>query len=309
MGLWMWMEEIVVGIIALVALGVLLFAVRASKSTDAAQSLAGRVASIFAAGGVATFWWSRWWAPFQEDPEARYAIPIAAATVAVAVYALVGSRRTDPQPLGAVDLSPRSVWSYGSRSWFAGWWTLTGLMAGTVLLAGLASSTDEHGRHTMIFIQMGSANAGTTFFGWWFGIPVLVALAVLILVVQLALWRIARPAAPANPVQRERDRGDRRNRTRTVLSIAAGAVAFTLGVSWNFLGRSSQLAGGLSAPDGVPIEVGTSFAALAVPLTVLGILLEGLGVALLLLALFQPRRRASLPVAAEQPEVVAPGMR
>jgi hypothetical protein len=288
-------EEAIVTILALITLGILLVAVRASKATSPEQSLGGRIASLLAAGGIIIYWWSRWYLQYQEVPfEWRYAIPIIAATIAVAASVLLSGRRTSPEPLGEVDLTPRSLWSYGSRSWFAGWWALNVLVAGTVLLAGWTSSPDQHGRYTMIEIHVGGNTFGADLFGWAFGIPVLIALGALVLIAHLALWLIARPAVPANPIQRDREGADRRNRTRTVLAIASGGTAFTLGLSWQFIGRSALLGASLHFDgfDGHAIYVGTSFAALSLPLTILGFLLEGIGLALVLLGLFQPRRRA-----------------
>ncbi|MFD4419973.1 hypothetical protein ACFWN7_00515 [Agromyces sp. NPDC058484] len=290
--LWLWFEEIAVCTVALVALGILLHAARVSTVTVRGESFIGRVSALLALAGIVLLWWSRWWATPDENVW-RYALPILAAVFAIAIHATFSARATGERQFDAVDLALRSIWSYGSRWWFVGWWTLAALITATVVLAGLASSTDERGRYTMMVIQLGTSRAGTTFFGWSFGLPVLVALAVLVAVVLMALRRVSIPAVPADPIHRERDRAHRRGRTRTILSIACGAVSFTLGASWLFIGQSSRLAASMSTPEGMRVDVGTSFAALAMPLAVGGILLEGLGLALIAFALFQPRARAA----------------
>ncbi|MFC9919795.1 hypothetical protein [Agromyces binzhouensis] len=311
-GVLVWMEEIVVGIVALVLLGLLLIGVRASRLTSASQSWVGRVASVIAVAGVIAFWWQRWSAywfgTFDEGPDWRYAFPIMAAIAAIAVMALAGVRPVQGRSLGEVDLAPRSLWSFGARSWFLGWSVVTVLMAATVVLAGSASSAGEDGRYTMFVIKLGESTAGTSFFGWTYGTPVLVALGIQVVLVLGALWLIALPAVPADPMRRELDRAGRRNRTRTVLALAAGATSFTLGQSWLFIGRSAQLGASLSGYDGTRVDVGTSFAALALPFMILGLLLEGIGVALLLLPLLQPRRR-QVRVDLPRPAADAPAAR
>ncbi|MEV1130533.1 hypothetical protein [Agromyces sp. NPDC049794] len=291
--LFVWMEEIGVTAIALVTVGLLLHSARKSVTTAPSQSWAGRLAAAIASAGVVLYWLSRWWSDYADPRVERFAIPMAAAIVAVVAYIAFSARRPAGRQLREVDLTPRSLWSFGSSSWFTLWAVLTGLLAMTVVLAGLASSTDDSGRHIMILIQIGGSQAGTIFFGWSFGLPVLVTLVALNGVVMIALWRIARPAVPADPVLRDNDRAARRNQSRTVLSITSGAMAFTLGASWLFIGRSAQLAASLPGPDGIRIELGTSFAALAMPLTALGLLLEGAGVALVLFPLCQRAGRLS----------------
>lgn len=216
------------------------------------------------------------------------------------VHTAWDSDRPGPRPLLAVDLTPRTLWSFGSRWWFAGWVALAGLLVATVVLAGLASSADESGRHVMISMPMGSGTAGTLFFGWSFGMPVLAALTLLTAIVLIALARVARPALPSDPIARDQDRAARRSKTATILVLSAGAVAFTLGAAWIFIARASGLAASFSGPDGIPIEFGTSFAALGTPLTVLGVMLMGCGAALVVFPLCRPRRDPRSPVATPQ---------
>ncbi|HYI32036.1 MAG TPA: hypothetical protein VEX88_01080 [Glaciibacter sp.] len=304
--LFTWSEQITVCTIALVMLGLLLHPGRETAQLGPVQARVRRLASVVAFAGVPAYWLSRRYSTFESPNVWQYAIPILIASIAVALYAVVGSPRLNPRPLLAVDLTPRTLWSFGPGWWFAGWAALTGLLVTTVVLAGLSSSTDDSGRHSVIAMQMGSGQASTLFFGWFFGLPVLAALILLTASALIALWRIARPAVPSDPSLRDHDRAVRRIQTRTVLSLASGAVAFTLGATWTFIARASAMAASISGPDGIQIHLGTSFAALGTPLTVLGLLLMGCGVALLLLPLLQRRRQPSSAVSApEHAESVA----
>jgi hypothetical protein len=300
-----WMEEIVVLIIGLLFLGVALFLVRRAGGTAPNQTVVGRLASLIAFAGVVVFWLTRSWFAGPMDATWRYAIPLAAATLAVAVYAGLGTRTTSAKTSREVDLAPRSVWSFGSSWWFAGLFTLAGLLLSTVILAGLASSTDDEGRHTLIVLDIGNAQAATVFFGWAFGVPVLIGLAALLALVFGALWVVARPAVPADPRVRDLEVAVRRNQARTVLAIASGATAFTLGAALLFIGRSSALAASFSGPEGGRIELVTSFAALGTPFMILGLVLQGLGVALVIAPLCQPNKRPARETADSTPPLSA----
>lgn len=165
-GVLMWMEEIIVGSVALVTLGVFLARVRSSTTTSPEQSIGGRFASLLATAGIVLFWWPRWssrFGSFAEGPDWQYAVPVALSTIAVLVFVLTDLRRTPVRSLGDIDLTPRSLWSFGSRSWFIGWWTLNVLVVCTVLIAGSASTPDEAGAYKMLEIKLGSGTAGTWF--------------------------------------------------------------------------------------------------------------------------------------------------
>ena len=287
------LEEITVSAVALVALGPLLHSWRSQTASEPMQLWLGRLASAAGTAGIAAYWLSRW-SVHANDNVWRYSIPLGAAAIAVTFYAAFSSTRSTARPRPAVDVTPRTLWSFGSRWWFAGWVALNVLLLATVVLAGLASSTDELGRHVLIMMQIGSVQAGALFFGWSYGLPAGAAVITLAALVLLALGRIARPPMPTDPLSRNIEKSRRGDQTRTVLSLASGAVAFTLGAAWMFIGRSAQLGASVSGQDGIPIELGTSFAALAIPLTVMGLLLEGSGLALVVLPLVRRRDNSAI---------------
>ncbi|RLQ81112.1 hypothetical protein D9V28_15340 [Mycetocola zhadangensis] len=274
-------------IISLVFLGPALHLMR--KSTEAARTgpFAARVSSLIAVAGITLFWLSRWLP--REHPGATwiYAIPLVAGSLAVVALAILSVQA--PKALGVreVDVAPRTLWSFGSRWWFAGWYTLTALLLATAVVCGLTSSTDELGRHTMLVLDVGSHQAGTSFFGWAFGVPVLVASVLLLVIGHLAISQTVRPAVSADPKQRALDIASRCAEIRTIVAVAAGATAFVLGAVLLFVAGSAGMVASFPAADGVRVELGTSFAALRTPFLAAGLILQGFGLCLALLPLFQ----------------------
>jgi hypothetical protein len=212
-----------------------------------------------------------------------------------------------------IDLTPRSVWSFGRRLWFASWLAVAAALATTVVLGGLASSRDDQGRYAVLFVGVGNASGTSTFLGWYYGVPILIALVALTVVTLTALWVIARPPLATSTVPRSADLWIRRLRTRTILSLSGGALIVTLSWSLLCIGAGASMVLQFPASDLGDVTVGTPLAALAVPLNVAGLLLQGLGVALLLLPLFtrlphpaerqrsnSPAKQSNIPVTEPQ---------
>ena len=201
-----------------------------------------------------------------------------------------------------VDLSARSLWSFGQRWWFILWGVLVALLVTTVLLAGLASSTDLEGRFAALVVQIGTASGSSTFLGWYFGVPILVGVAALVLATGLALWANARPSLAVAAVDRASDVWMRRYRTRTILTLGGGALALVLGSSLILIGAggtiSVQVAGGNQLGT---ITAGTAIATLTMPFRLLGMLFKGVGLALVLLPLFTRRPRPAAASPRQQP--------
>ncbi|GAB3123570.1 hypothetical protein [Glaciibacter psychrotolerans] len=222
------------------------------------------------------------------DGWSSFLIPLTLAIVCIGALACLSA--AEPRGLagaaGHLDLTTRSLWSFGRRFAFASWILVAVLLLVTLLLAGLASSTDDDGRYSRLTITLGTmAAASTTFPGWYFGVPVFIGVALLTAVTGLALWAGARPSLAVDPAERTLDVWLRRLHTRTVLTLGGGALTLTLAWMLISIGGAGTMA--YSAPAGNlgTITVGSPLAAVAVPLTVLGLILQGIGVALLLLPL------------------------
>ena len=147
----------------------------------------------------------RWW------PEV---LPIAAGIVAVLV-----AGRGVTAPVAAdrpvLDLRRRGPLTFTRGVEASAAAVTTVVLALTVLGAGLLSSQDDEGRYAFITIPVGDATASTEFFGWYYGLPVVVAAAVLVVVTLAGLHRIARaPRVDADRVGDDLRRRDVRRRAR-----------------------------------------------------------------------------------------------
>ncbi|MBC7443261.1 MAG: hypothetical protein H7311_12230 [Ramlibacter sp.] len=249
--------------------------------------LAGGIALVVTILSIAGLWLPN----RSSDNWASFLVPMMTVTVCIGslLATPVTARRRVSNPAHRIDLAPRSVWSFGRRWWFASWIAVAAALVTTVILGGLASSRNDQGRYAVLFVRVGNASGASTFLGWYYGVPILITLVALTVVTLTALWVIARPPLAANTEPRIADLWLRRLRTRTVLALSGGAVILTLSSSLLCIGAGASLVLQFPTSDLGPVTVGTPLAALAVPLNVAGLLLEGPGVALLLLPLFTRR--------------------
>jgi uncharacterized membrane protein len=296
--LWLWGEELSILGISLVVLGLLLHGVRTSMSTSPGQKLAVRLVGVVLVVGAIGLSTYRIWGSTADPHAVRYIGPLLAAVVALGILCvLLGVRaQSDDRPGG--DSSRHSVWSFGARWWFTAWLAATTLLVSTAIVTGLASSADDEGRYTIFRIELGSGSAGTTFFGWAYGVPVMAAVAVLTALVFVTLWVVSRPALPAEPAKRGDEIARRRGSVRTVLCYASGAEVFVLGMVWMMIASSARLTASFRDNDGRLVEVTTGFQALWMPLAGFGLAFEGIGIALMLLPAVQTRFRRPSPTGA-----------
>ncbi|GAA3867544.1 hypothetical protein GCM10022381_08800 [Leifsonia kafniensis] len=237
-----------------------------------------------------------------ESKWVTYLGPLVAVTVLIVVFLW---RPVPRRPMGTttdqhdhgqqIDLNQRTVWTFGRRWWFVCTISALTILVLSVIAAGLASSPDANGDFTQLTFAFGAGQAFTDFLGWYYGIPIIAAATTLALATLIALWLIARPPLATTAGERALDVWLRNRGTRVVLSLSCGALILTLAYVCSDIGNSAQLA----IQDGpTGIKVGTSIAALSVPLSVAGHLLKGLAYALILLPLLSktPRLTCAAPV-------------
>lgn len=223
------------------------------------------------------------------DGADAYLVPLAIVSVCLAALFLVPALRPANSGAGgdvrtAAPPGARPPWRSLVRSWWFRVWGISGLvLAVTVVLAGLASSPDEEGRYAVIAIELDTMTGRSSFPGWYYGIPVLVGAAVLaaVILVTLSVGSRSTVAAPAGTAHQ----GASRN--RCILALSCGAELLTLGWLWTWIGAAAAMTVGDLAEE----AVGTPFAALSTPLRMAGLLLEGLGFAMILLPLMSKRPR------------------
>lgn len=178
---------------------------------------------------------TRWW---------QFALPLVVAAAGVGV-ALVGVGRVRQRAGVPTLVGVRRTWTtFPSRA------ALTTVAVGGILLiavtliCGVVSVPDERG--AFVLVDFGDAGV-SSFYGWTFGIPVVIALAALGLVTVVALRRIAAPSfrAPETVPEERRQRGVVAD---AVLVIAGGAVMLSLGSVLYFVGSVGLGSAGVGIP-------------------------------------------------------------
>jgi hypothetical protein len=214
-------------------------------------------------------------------------LPIAAGIVAVLV---VGHGVTAPvaPDRSMLDLRRRGPLTFTKGVEALATAITTIVLTLTVLGAGLLSSEDDEGRYAFITIPVGDATASTEFFGWYYGLPVVVAAAVLVVVTLAGLHRIAR--TPRADADQAGDALRRRDRSSAVLRSATAALLLTLGSAWQLVAHASSLRTSIPRTEAGTIEFGTSFAALGPVLDFSSHCVVGLGLAFIVAQLLAGRR-------------------
>ncbi|MBN7794825.1 hypothetical protein [Microbacterium esteraromaticum] len=158
--------------------------------------------------------------------------PLLAAAAGLALYAA-----TPPRSITVADDQPRTA-GLSRRSWLTvipGGWLhacleIAAIFIVVVVFCGLTADADDQGRSRAIrFETAGQASWSSPYPGWFYGIPALIALAVLVAAVVVALQRIGTTAAFPSPDDSDADAQWRRASASVVLSLATGAVLFSLG--------------------------------------------------------------------------------
>lgn len=202
----------------------------------------------------------------------RFALPLILGICAVIVLGFPLPAHTER---GAADLSRRTLFSFVDRRWFGGISAIVGAIIAVTVGAGLASEPDEQGLWRLFVVDLGGkAVAGANIYGWFYSLPALALLVVLLLVALIVLWLIARPSIGADRID---DVWVRRLRTRNVVVVVAGALLIHLGTILSSLGGTASLSTDVSAGEFGYATLGTSFAALQPALQVTGFVVPALG--------------------------------
>ena len=245
----------------------------------------------------------------------QYATPVFAAALCLAVGLALLVVRGTPEPEQPVVPSIRRTWlSFGPRAGLIGGAVALAALLATTIAAGLASSADERGRFIYLEIPVPNTQLEPLrpwFYGWDFGVPVLICLAALVLVTWATLRRNAlRPYLRPETVTAERSA--RAQVASGVVAIATGATLLALGGAFRFIGRygsMSQLTVGNDGA-GTTYDLTWRYAEFAAAAHGLAPALEVTGFALLLFVAIRllrrpaPVRRHPRPQPSAQPETV-----
>ncbi|MCR2826639.1 hypothetical protein [Microbacterium sp. zg.Y909] len=200
----------------------------------------------------------------------RFAAPIAGAALGLGVVlGVITTRGTMPPAAPVVSAARRHGMSFSARSELLVVALVGATLVATTLLAGLASSPNGEGQYVWLAIPIPNEAEidplRLPFYGWTYGVPVLVCLAALGAVFWATLARnAARPFLRPQTVTAER--AARRATARSVARVTTGAILLTLAGAWRLIagtGPVSQLTiTGQNA--GAPYDATRRFAEFAV---------------------------------------------
>ncbi|MGW9112138.1 hypothetical protein [Microbacterium sp. NPDC055683] len=174
------------------------------------------------------------------DVAAWWHYPVPLVTSALVLVASLIVIRSAPAPSTPAGPSARRAWtSFGSKALFVSGGVLTGVLLATTLAAGLVSTSDDRGRYVLLDLPVANTRQEPLrpwFFGWTYGIPVLIGMALLALAVWLALRENALRPFAADDIGGQRAQ---RAQIGTAMGrLATGAVLVVLGGAWRFIGES-----------------------------------------------------------------------
>lgn len=174
----------------------------------------------------------------------QYATPVFAATLSLSLpAAMIVTRGTTP-PEQAVLSGTRRTWtSFVPRAGLVGAVLSLGALIVTTLGAGAASSADERGRFVHLELRVPNTTIDPVrpwFYGWDYGVPVLICLAALVAVTWAALrWNAIRPFLRPETVDAERNARD--EIAAGILGIAAAGTLLALGGAWRLIARGGSI--------------------------------------------------------------------
>lgn len=224
----------------------------------------------------------------------QYATPVFVAVLCLAVtLALIVLRGTN-QPEQPVVPTARRTWlSFSPRAGLIGAVAAFIALLGTTIAAGLASSSDDRGRFIYLEIPVPNTEIEPLrpwFYGWDFGVPVLLCLAALALVTWATLRRNAmRPYLRPETLTAERQA--RVQIASGTVAIATAAMLLALGGAFRFIGRYGAMSQLTVGNDGTTYDLAWQYAEFAAVARSLAPALEITGFALLLLVAIRLLRR------------------
>ncbi len=179
----------------------------------------------------------------------RFVTPLAAAALALLpLLVVVRFRGTSAPQVPVLSPARRSWRSFGSRAGFLGGTAVLLALVATTILAGRASVANTQGDYAWVDIPVPNAPTEPLrhlFYGWAYGVPVLVALSVLMLV----LWMLLRTNSvrpflrPETVAQERRARG----------AIATGALRLVTASSLLALAGAWRLIADAGGSSGVTV--------------------------------------------------------
>lgn len=186
-----------------------------------------------------------------------FALPLAL-TIIVLVFLIFPMPRSKPS--GTASLAPRGLRTFTSRGQRLTVAVLASCTLVIAVLAGLASSPDEQGRHTMYYVSPSAViSGGTGIYGWWFSVPCMILIAVLVAV---TYWSISAITSPALSIETEIDSAVRTQRVKNILVVSSGGLLLHLANVLSSLTGTASLRTMFNGGDLGTLSFAPAFAAL-----------------------------------------------
>ncbi|MFB7890980.1 hypothetical protein ACFC1I_02095 [Microbacterium sp. NPDC056044] len=243
--------------------------------------------------GDAVSWW-------------RFATPIASSALSIAILAaLITFRGSAPSEAPVVTGARRTWTTFGPRGGLILCGVVLLLLLATTIAAGVTSAADGRGQY--IWLEIPIPNEAEIdpirlwYYGWAFGVPVLIALAALIVTTALALRvNAARPFIRPETVAAER--GLRSEVAGGAVAVATAGMLLALAGAWRLIARAGTATQlwieGQNGGD--PYEAAWRYAELATAAGWLAPILEVIAFTLLLLVAARLRQKWPSPSPDEQ---------
>lgn len=241
----------------------------------------------------------------------RYAVPLFCALVGMSVVlGLVVLRGTRPSETPVVPATRRTWVSFSPRPDVVGAGVVLLALSATTAAAGLSSSADSRGRYVWLEIPVPNEAAidpiRLSFYGWAYGVPVLICLAAL----SIATWAVlhrnaARPYIRPETVVVERDA--RRDIAIGAVRIATASMLLALAGAWRLIADAGSVShlviDGQNGGD--PYDAAWRYAELAVAAGWFAPVLEITAFVLLLIVALRRCRRPAAESSLEPTKVTA----
>lgn len=188
--------------------------------------------------------------------ESQFVIPLAAGLISLAMLCVPGRRNPSASAAG---ITRRTAFTFLSTAWTAALMAIVVVTVALSLAAGLASVPDQAGHYTLFRFQIGTMGAGSTIYGWYYSIPAMFLLMILVGTAWAGLALLARP--PLGDA-REKDAAVRRTRSRNIAALTTGAIAFHLAAILGSLAGTSSIRVSFPTDTAGVVTAGSPFAAL-----------------------------------------------
>lgn len=204
----------------------------AAVTVIAVLCLENAAATLMPPDGDTVSWW-------------RYAATLLAAAISLLLLLGMIALRGSSMPRRPVPLAGRRTWTtFGARRDLYGAAVATLALTLTTLAAGLASSPDPQGRYVWLEVPIPNTSIDPFrpwFFGWAYGVPVLLGLAALV-AVGIATLRCSAERPFIAPETLRAERAQRSTVASGILRVATGATMLSLAAAWRFIAESGTTA-------------------------------------------------------------------